>query len=49
MTVRVLHDLIDYKLRVSPDVEALDADFDGDSEATKEGLVLRHVVQGGKV
>jgi hypothetical protein len=33
VVARILHDLIDYKLRVSPDVEALDAGLDGDSEA----------------
>jgi hypothetical protein len=31
-------------LRVPPDVEAFDAYFDGDSEVTKKGLVLYHVV-----
>jgi hypothetical protein len=41
---RVLHDLVDHELRVSPNVEALDAHLDGDSEATEKGLVLRHVV-----
>jgi hypothetical protein len=44
VAARILHDLVDYELRVSPDVEALNADFNGDSEATKEGLVLHHVV-----
>jgi hypothetical protein len=39
VTARVLHDP-----RVTPHVEALDACFDGDFEATKEGLVLSHVV-----
>ena len=32
-----LHLLIDDELGVSPDVEALDAELDGDTEATKEG------------
>jgi hypothetical protein len=40
----LLHHLIDDKLGVSPDVEALDAKFDGDAEAAEEGLVLRHIV-----
>jgi hypothetical protein len=31
-------------LRVSPNVKALDARLDGNSEATKKGLVIRHVV-----
>jgi hypothetical protein len=44
VTTRVLHDLINHELRVSSDVEALDACFDGDSKAAKEGLVLCHVV-----
>jgi hypothetical protein len=46
---RILHDMVDYELRVSPDVEALDVDLDGDSEAAEEGLVLHHVVLGGEV
>jgi len=44
MTARLLHHLIDDELRISAYVETLDAKFDGDVEATKEGLVLRHVV-----
>jgi hypothetical protein len=44
VAARVLHDLIDHDLRVSPHVEAVDACLDGDFEATKEGLVLGHVV-----
>jgi hypothetical protein len=44
MATRVLHDLVDHELRVSPHVEVLDARLDGDSEATEEGLVLYHVV-----
>jgi hypothetical protein len=40
----VLHDLVDHELRVSPNVEALDARLDGNSEAAEEGLVLCHVV-----
>jgi hypothetical protein len=44
VTARVLHDLVDHELRVSPHIEVLDARLDGDSEAAKEGLVLRHVV-----
>jgi hypothetical protein len=44
VTTRVLHDLVDHELRVSPHVEALDACLDDDSEAAEEGLVLRHVV-----
>jgi hypothetical protein len=41
---RVLNDLIDHELRVSPHVEALDARLDGDSEAAEEGHELHHVV-----
>jgi hypothetical protein len=44
VAARILHDQVDHELRISPDVEALDARFDGDSKAAKEGLVLRHVV-----
>jgi hypothetical protein len=35
VTARVLHDLVDHKLRVSPHVEALDARLNGDFEAAK--------------
>jgi hypothetical protein len=49
VAARILHDLVDHKLRISPDVEALDARFDGDSEAAKEGLVLHHVVGRGEM
>jgi hypothetical protein len=45
VATRVLHDLVNHELRVSPDVEAFDACFDGDSEAAEEGLVLHHVVE----
>jgi hypothetical protein len=44
VTARVLHDLVNHELRVSPHVEALDACLDGDFEAAKEGLILGHVV-----
>jgi hypothetical protein len=47
VATRVLHDLVDHGLRVSPDVETFDACLDGDSEATEEGLVLHHVVGRG--
>jgi hypothetical protein len=49
VAARVLHDLVDYELRISPDVEALNVGLDGDSEAAKEGLVLCHVVRRGEV
>jgi hypothetical protein len=49
VAARIFHDLVDHELRVFPDVEALDASFDGDSEAAKEGLVLCHVVGHGEV
>jgi hypothetical protein len=49
VTARVLHDLVDHELRVSPHVEALDARLDGDSVAEEEGLVLRHVIRRGEV
>ena len=44
MTARLLHHLVNDELRVTAYVEALDAEIDGDVEATGEGLVLRHVV-----
>jgi hypothetical protein len=44
VTTRVLHDLVNHELRVSPNVEALDACFDGDSEAAEKGFILRHVI-----
>jgi hypothetical protein len=49
MAARVLHDLIDYELRVPPHVEALDAQLDGDLEAAEECLVFSHVVRCGEV
>jgi hypothetical protein len=49
VAAHILHDLIDYELRVSPNVEALDAGRNGNLEAAKEGLVLHHVVLGGEV
>jgi hypothetical protein len=49
MAARVLHDLVDYELRVPPHVEAFDAQLDGDLESAKEGLVLSPVVRGGEV
>jgi hypothetical protein len=44
VAARVLHDLVDHELRVSLNIEALDARLHGDSEAAEEGLVLCHVV-----
>jgi hypothetical protein len=44
VTARVLHDLVDHELRVSPNVEALDARLGGDSEAAEKGFVLCHVI-----
>jgi hypothetical protein len=44
VATRVLHDLVNHELRVSPDVEAFDACFDCNLEAAEEGLVLCHVV-----
>jgi hypothetical protein len=40
----LFHDLVNYELRISPHVEALDAYLDGDLEAAEQGLVLSHVV-----
>jgi hypothetical protein len=44
VVARVLHDLVDHELRVSPNVKALEACLDSDSEAAEKGLVLCHVV-----
>jgi hypothetical protein len=44
VVARVFHDLVDHELRVPPHVEAFDAYLDGDLEATKQGLVLSHIV-----
>jgi hypothetical protein len=44
LAAHVLYDLVDYESRVSADVEAFNAGFNGDSKATKEGLVFGHVV-----
>jgi hypothetical protein len=49
VTTRILHDLVNHELRVSPNVEAFDACLDGDSEAAEEGLVLCHVVRCGEM
>jgi hypothetical protein len=49
VAARVLLDLENQELRVSPDVEAFDACLDGNSEAAKEGLRLYHVVGRGEV
>jgi hypothetical protein len=49
VATRVLHDLVNHELRVSPGVEAFDACLDGNSEAAKEGLILRHVVGRGEM
>jgi hypothetical protein len=44
VTTRIFHDLVDHELRVPPNIEAFDACLNGDSEATKKGLILCHVV-----
>jgi hypothetical protein len=49
VTTHIFHDLVNHELRVSPDIEALDVCFDGDSETTEEGLVLLHVVGRGEM
>jgi hypothetical protein len=48
VTARVLHDLVDHELRVSPHVEALDARLNGDFEAAKEGLDSAMLFDAGK-
>jgi hypothetical protein len=40
----LFHRLVDDELRVSPHIEAFDADLDGDVKTAEVGLVLRHVV-----
>jgi hypothetical protein len=49
VAARTFHDLVNHGLRIPPHVEALDAYLDGDLEATKQGLVLSHIVQRGEV
>jgi hypothetical protein len=49
VAARVLHNLVDHELRTPPHIEAFDAYLDGDLEATKQGLVLSHVVRRGEV
>jgi hypothetical protein len=49
MAARVLHNLINYELRVPPHVEALDAQLNGDFEAAEKGLVFSHIVGRGEV
>jgi hypothetical protein len=49
VAARILHDLVNHEMRIPPYIEALDAYLDGDLEATKEGLVLSHVVRRGEV
>jgi hypothetical protein len=49
VAAHILHDLVNHELQISPDVEALDACFDGDSEAAEEGLILRHIVGRGEM
>jgi hypothetical protein len=44
VAARILHDLVNLELRIPPHFEALDAYLDGDLEASKEGLVLSHVI-----
>jgi hypothetical protein len=46
---RIFHDLVNHELRVPPHVEAFDAYLDGDLEASKQGLVLSHVVRCGEM
>jgi hypothetical protein len=44
VAARVLHDLVDHELRVSPHIQAFDTCPDVNSEAVEEGLLLCHVV-----
>ena len=44
VTARLLHYLVDDKLRVTAHIEAFDAEIDGDAKATEESLVLRHII-----
>jgi hypothetical protein len=38
VATHILHDLVNHKLRVPPDVEVFDTCFDGDLEVAEEGL-----------
>jgi hypothetical protein len=49
MATRALHDLVDYELRVTSNIEVSDPWFDGDSQAHDECLVFDDVVGGRKM
>jgi hypothetical protein len=44
-TILVLHDLIHDQLRIAPNLEALDPEFNSDSETVDQGFVLGGVVR----
>ena len=45
----LLHDLVDDQLGVTPNVEALDTQLDGDALAINECLILGHIVGRGEM
>ena len=46
MVARLLHDLVDDQLGVTPDIEASDTKLDGDVQVIDERLILGHIVGG---
>ena len=44
VAARLFHDLVDDQLRVAPDVEASEAQLDGDSQAVDERFVFCSIV-----
>ena len=49
VAARLLLDLVDDQLGVTPDIEASDTQLDGDAQAVDECLILSHIVGGGKM
>ena len=49
MTIRVLHDLVDDELGITPHVETPHSKLDGDLQAIDESFVLGCIVGDGKV
>ena len=46
VVARLLHDLVDDQLGVTLDVEASDAQLDGDAHAIDERLIFGHIIGG---
>ena len=46
VVARLLHDLVSYQLGVALDIEASDAQLDGNAQAVDECLIFGHIVGG---